>query len=178
MSRPILDQGFFLKSQCHHKVQEVSCEKYPGIVNLKGQAVRRIFWVFCRNWFLMSDTGSRQLPASLYVESPTPRITDMRSRRLPASPIRSVGYWIFLKKSLRIDDTESHRLPTPVIRWVADSPYHWVGESLTPRISDTGSRYSKKKLICCRFSKLLTANHAFKGLFWQKISQGCNVLSH
>jgi hypothetical protein len=116
----------------------------------------------------ISDSGNRQLPDHWYVESPTPRITDTRSRRLPASPIRRVGYWIFKKKTLCIDDTESRRLPAPVIWWVADSPYRWVGECrlrvspilrvddsayrlagelTTPRIGDTGSRYSKKKLI-------------------------------
>jgi hypothetical protein len=75
-----------------------------------------------------------------YRESPTPRITDTRSRWLPASPIRRVGYWIFLKKTLCSDDTESRWLPTPVIRWVADSLYRWVGESPTPHITNTESR--------------------------------------
>ncbi len=147
--------------------------------------MRRIFWSFCRNWFLMSplhylssrsdfgfefaeififekrlpaitDTGIRRLHVSVirgvvnaslirgvadsphhwYAESATPHITDMQSRRLPTSPIRRVA-WIFLKKTLRIDDTERSRLPAPVIRWVADSPYRWVGESPTPRITDT-----------------------------------------
>ena len=48
-----------------------------------------------------------------YGESPTPCITDTRSRWLPASPIQRVGYWIFLKKTLCIDDTE------------VDSPHQW-----------------------------------------------------
>ncbi len=147
--------------------------------------MRRIFWGFCRNWFLMSplhyllsrsDFGFEFAEIFVfanslhhwYAESATPRITDMESR----------AYWIFLKKTLRIDDTESRRLPAPVIRWVADSPYRWVGESPTPRSTDTesrrlrislrrgvddsadrwyGSRYSRKKLIWCRFSELLTA---------------------
>jgi hypothetical protein len=94
---------------------------------------------------------------TVFIESPTPRITDTRSRRLPASPIRRVGHWIFLKKPLRIDDTESRRLPVSLSRRVADSAYRWVGESTTLRIGDTGSRCSKKKLIWCRFSELLTA---------------------
>ncbi len=104
-------------------------------------------------------------PHHWYAESPTPRITYSRSQRLLASPIRRVGYWNFLKKTLCIYDMESRWLPAPVIRWVADSrviesesrrlsvslicgvddfTYHWVGESITPRIGDTGSRYSKK----------------------------------
>ncbi len=79
-----------------------------------------------------------------YGESLTPRIIDTRSRRLPASPILRVGHWIFLKKTLRIDDTESRQLPAPVIRWVSDSLYRWVGESPTPRIGDTGVAIQRK----------------------------------
>ncbi len=181
--------------------------------------MRRIFWGFCRNWFLMSPLhylsnhsdfgfefpeifvfekttpryhryggstewlsvsvirGVGDSPTQWYGELATPRITDKRSWRLPASPIRRVGYWIFKKKTLSIDDTESRRLPAPVIRWVTDSSncwvresptpritdtlshsaYRWVGELMTPWIGDTGSRYSKKKLIWCPFSELLTA---------------------
>ncbi len=94
-------------------------------------------------------------------ESPTPRISDTGSRQLPASLIRGVAnsphHWYaelatpcitnresqllnFSKKTLPIDDTESRRLPAPVIQWVADSPYRWVGESPTPRITDTESQ--------------------------------------
>ncbi len=131
--------------------------------------MRRIFWGFCRNWFLMSPyttfravlilasnsrrysyskkdypltpiRGVADSPYRWYGESMIPRIIDKRSRRLPASPIRRVGYWIFKKKTLCINDTESRRLPAPVIRWVADSPYRWVGESPTPRITDTECR--------------------------------------
>jgi hypothetical protein len=103
----------------------------------------------------------------------TLRIVESRSRRLPASLIRGVGdsphhwYWesaieFFYKKTLCIDDTESCRLPAPVIWWVAtpriiesesrrlrvslmrrddDSVCHWVGESMTR------SCYSKKKIV-------------------------------
>jgi hypothetical protein len=69
-------------------------------------------------------------------ESTTPRNTDTRSRRIPASPIRRVGYWIFEKKTLSVDDTESRRLPAPVIQWFADSPYCWVREWPTPRYGE------------------------------------------
>ncbi len=121
--------------------------------------MRRIFWGFCRNRFLMSplhyfsscsDFGfefteififEKRLPTITDAgESPTPCITDMRSRRLRASPIQRVGYWIFLKKTLCINDKESRRLPAPVIWWVANSLYRWVGESLTPRITDMESQ--------------------------------------
>ncbi len=101
-------------------------------------------------------------PHHWYAESPSPHITDTRSRRLSASPIWKVGSWIFKNKTLCIDGTKSRWFPAPVIQWVADSPYRWVGESTsrestTPRISDTGIRYSKKKYIWCWFSELLTA---------------------
>jgi hypothetical protein len=67
-------------------------------------------------------------PHQWYRQSPTPPTVESESRRLRVSPV-----W-------RVDD----------------SAYCWVGESTTLRISDTGSRYSKKKLIWCRFSALLT----------------------
>ncbi len=88
--------------------------------------------------------------------SPTPRITDTRSRRLPASSIRRVGYWIFVKKTLRIEnDMKSRRLPAPVIRWVTDSPYRWVAdsayhryrESTIPHIVESGSRRLRGSVI-------------------------------
>ncbi len=151
--------------------------------------MRRIFWGFCRNWFLISplhylsnrsdfglklaeififekrlptitDTGNRRLRVSVIRGVATPRITDTRSpqyeesaseffkrklsvsmtRRLPAPAIRWVA-------DPRIVESESRRLRVSRIRRVEDSAYHWVGESTTPRIGDTGSRYSKKKLI-------------------------------
>jgi hypothetical protein len=82
-----------------------------------------------------------------YGELPTPCITDMWSRLLPASLIGGVGaspHHRYGEKTLCIDDTESSRLPAPVIRWVADFPYGWVWELATPHIGDTGSRYLKK----------------------------------
>jgi hypothetical protein len=57
-------------------------------------------------------------PHQWYGESPTKRIVESESRRLRVSPIR------------RVDDFA----------------YRWVRELMTPRICDTGSRYSKKKI--------------------------------
>ncbi len=177
--------------------------------------MRRIFWGFCRNWFLKSPlhylssrsdfgfefaeififekqlpaitiTGNRRSAYQWYGESPTPRITDTRSRQLPASLIPGVGDsphhrygesaieffkenslygWYGESSSPRTSDTltphmvesESHWLRVSPLGRVDDSAYSWVGESTTPRIDDIGSRYSKKKLIWCRFSELLTA---------------------
>jgi hypothetical protein len=160
--------------------------------------MRRIFWGFCRKWFLMSplhylsgrsDFGfelaeifvfEKRLPAITYTgshrlsvsvirgvadsvyqwcgESSTPWLNDTGNRRLPVSPIRRVGYWIFLKENSlyqwygesstpRTSDTVSRRLPVSLSRRVTDSAYHRCGESTTPRIGDTGSRYSEKKLV-------------------------------
>jgi hypothetical protein len=176
--------------------------------------MRRIFWGFWRNGsscvpyttfravpilasnsrrysYSKNDSPLSPIPGVAYSayqwygESPTPCITDTRSRQLPASLIRGVGITDtesrllnFLKKTLCIDGVESRWLPPPVIQWVADSLYRWVGESPTPCITDTesrwlcvslsrgvddsvdrwyGSRYSKKKIIWCRFSALLPA---------------------
>ncbi len=102
------------------------------------------FWLRIRGDISIRKTTPRY---HRYGESPTRRITDTRSRRLPASPIRRVGYWIVLKKTLCIDDTESRRLHAPMIRWVADSQYRWVRESPTPRITDTESRRLRGSVI-------------------------------
>ncbi len=122
-----------------------------------------------------------------YGKSPTPRITDMRSRQLPASLIRGVGdsphhryreaaieffkrklsvlmirrvvdsphQWYGESPTHRIVESESRRLCLSPIWRVDDSAYCWVRESMTPWIGDTGSCYSKKKWIWCRFSELL-----------------------
>ncbi len=122
-------------------------------------------------------------------ESSTPRITDTRSRELPASLIHGVGdsphhryeesATEFFKRKLSVSmiqrvvdsphqwygesptplivESESRRLRVSLIRRVDNSAYRWVGKSMTSRIGDTGSCYSKKKLILCWFSELLTA---------------------
>ncbi len=122
----------------------------------------------------ISDTGSCQLPASLirevansphhwYAESVTPGITDIESRLLnflkenSRKVVDSPHQWYGESPTPLIVESESRRLRVSPIWRVDDSAYHWVGESTTPRIGDMGSHYSKKKLIWCRFSKLLTA---------------------
>jgi hypothetical protein len=76
--------------------------------------------------------GVSDSPTQWYGKSTTLRITDTRSRRLPTSPIRRVGYWILKKKTRCIGDTESRRLPVSLSQGVADSAYRWNGESPTP----------------------------------------------
>ncbi len=99
----------------------------------------------------ITDTGSRRLSVSVIqgvADSPYRWVGESTT---PASLIRGVGNSLhhryresaiefFKKKTLCIDDTESRRLPAPVILWVADCPYCWVGKSPTLRITDTESR--------------------------------------
>ncbi len=133
--------------------------------------MRRIFRGFCRNWFLMShttfravpilasksrrysdskkghlaitNTGSRRLRVSVMRDSPTPRITDNQSWRLPESLLRREGYWI-KKNSLyrwyresstpRTSDTVSRWFPVSLSWKVVNSAYHQFGEWTTPHI--------------------------------------------
>jgi hypothetical protein len=83
--------------------------------------MRRIFWGFCRNWFLIDplyyllsrfDFGFEF--AEIFVIK----------KRLPDSASR------------RVDDS-------PKSREVANSPTRRVGESATPRLAKSGSRYGK-----------------------------------
>jgi hypothetical protein len=88
--------------------------------------MRRIFWGFCRNWFLMSPlhylSGRSDFGfefAEIFVfKKRLPAITDKGIRRLSISVIRGVGDSLhhgyvesaiefFKKKTLCIDDTES-----------------------------------------------------------------------
>ncbi len=109
--------------------------------------MRRIFWGFCRNWFLMSplhylssrsDFGFEF--AEIFVfEKQLPAITDTRIRRLSASLIRGVG------------DSQHHQyreLAIEFFKWklfvsmiwkVVNSPHQWYGESPTPRIIESES---------------------------------------
>ncbi len=102
--------------------------------------MRRIFWGFCRNWFLMSPlhylSGRSDFGfefAEIFVfEKWFPAITDTESRRLSVSVIQG-----------------SRQLPVSLSRGVDDSPHHWYAESVTPRITDTESRllnFFKRKL--------------------------------
>jgi hypothetical protein len=95
--------------------------------------MRRIFWGFCRNWFLMSplhylsgrsDFGFRKTTPRYhqYGESPTLRIGDTGSRRLRVSVMRGVvdsptqryGDTLFLlnKYSIYTHDGASAKLST------------------------------------------------------------------
>ncbi len=90
------------------------------------------FWLQIRGDIRIRKTTPRY---HRYGESPSPRITDTRSRRLPASPIWRAGYWIKNKK-----------LSVSKIPRVVDSPHQWYGESPTPvslsrRVADSAYRW-------------------------------------
>ncbi len=122
-------------------------------------AMRRIFWGFCRNWFLMSPFHYLSSRSDFcfefaeifvfekrlgryqrYGQSPTPRITDTRSRRLPTSLICGVAdskhHWYAESAPPCITDTESRLLNFLKENFL----YRWYGESSTPCTSDTVSR--------------------------------------
>ncbi len=62
----------------------------------------------------------------------------LQSLAVPYEPFR---FWLRIRGDIRIwKTTPSYQLRVLVIRGVADSPYQWYAESLTPRIVDTGSR--------------------------------------
>ncbi len=131
--------------------------------------MRRIFWGFCRNWFLMSplhylsghydfgfefaeifvfkkrlpaitDTGSCDSPYQWYGEPPTPRIVESGSRRLPASLIRGVSDSPHHWYGELAFEFFKRKLSVSMIRRVIDSPHQWCGESPNPRIVESESR--------------------------------------
>jgi hypothetical protein len=138
--------------------------------------MRRIFWGFCRNLFLMSplhylssrsDFGfdfaeifvfEKRPPLSpilgvadssyqWYGESPTSRITDTRSQRLPASLIRGVGDSPHHRNRESALEFFKRKLSVSMIWRVVDSPHQWYGESPTPHIVESESRRLRVSLL-------------------------------
>jgi hypothetical protein len=107
--------------------------------------MRRIFWGFCRNWFLMSRL--HYLSGRSYFGFEFAEIF-VFEKRLPLSPIQGVTdstyHWyaesptplITESATPCITDTESRLLNF----LKENSLYRWCGESSTPRTSDTVSR--------------------------------------
>ncbi len=103
--------------------------------------MRRIFWDFCRNWFLMSplhylssrsDFGFEF--AEIFVfEKQLPAITNTGIRGLHVSSIQGVGdsphHWYAESPTPHITDTRSRRLPASLIRGVGESPHHQYRKS-------------------------------------------------
>jgi hypothetical protein len=131
--------------------------------------MRRIFWGFCRNWFLMSPLhylsghsilasnswrylyskndsplspirGVANSPYRWYGESSTPRIVESGSRRLPPSLIRGVGDSPHHRYGESAIEFLKRKLSVSMIRRDVDSPHQWYGESPTPRIVELESR--------------------------------------
>ncbi len=129
----------------------------------RDMAMRRIFWGFCRNWFLidplhyltsrsdfgfefaeifviekrLGDSASRWLSESVS-QSATLRLGESGSRWFADSASRGVDFWMFKRK---LGESESRRLPGSASRGVANSSTRRVGESSTPRLGEPGSRY-------------------------------------
>ncbi len=113
-------------------------------------AMRRIFWGFCRNWFIMSPLQLHYLSScsdfgfeieEIFVfEKRLSAITDTGSRLLPASLIRGVGDSPHHRYGESAIEFFKRKLTVSMIRRVVDSPHRWYGESPTPRIVESGSR--------------------------------------
>jgi hypothetical protein len=134
--------------------------------------MRRIFWGFCRNWFLMSPlhylSGRSDFGfefAEIFVfEKRLPAITNTGNRQLPVSLSRGVDvsphHWDaesatpritdtesrllnFLKRTLYIDDTESSTPRT------SDTVSRWLPVSLTRRVADSAYRWVRESTTPC-----------------------------
>ncbi len=129
-------------------------------------AIRRIFWGFCRNWFLIdplhyllsrfdfgfefpeifvieNDSRTRrvgELVTLRLTESGSRWLTESASRGVDVSPSRRVGFRMFKWK---FGESESRRLPDSASRKVANSPTRRVKESSTPRLAELGIRYGE-----------------------------------
>ncbi len=119
--------------------------------------MRRIFWGFCRNWFLMSPLhylSGRSDFGFEYAEIFVFEKTTPRYHRYGESP------------TLRIGDAGSRRLPVSLSRGVDNSPHHWYAESATPRITDTESRllnFFKRKLSVSMIRRVVDSLHQWYG---------------
>ncbi len=140
--------------------------------------MRRIFWGFCINWFLIdplhylssrSNFGSefteiflneKRLPDSTIRrvgdsptrwvgESATLRLGESGSRWLANLASRGAGFWMFKRQ---LGESESRQLPDSASRGVANSPTQRVGESLTPRLGKPVSGYGMAIQIFHNFS--------------------------
>jgi hypothetical protein len=115
--------------------------------------MRRIFWGFCRNGFLMSPLQYLSTVfcfefAEIFVfEKRFPAITDTGSRRLPASLICGVGDSPHHRYGESAIEIFKRKISVSMIRRVIDSPHQWYGELPTPRIVESESRRLHVSLI-------------------------------
>ncbi len=117
--------------------------------------MRRIFWGFCRNWFLMSPLhylSSRSdfcfKFAEIFVfEKRLPAIPDTGSHRLPSSLICGVADSPHHRYGESAIEFFKRNLSVSMIWRVVGSPHQWYGESLTPCIVESGSWRLRISLI-------------------------------
>jgi len=121
--------------------------------------MRRIFWGFCRNWFLIDPLdylSSRSAFGFVFAEifEIEKRLRDSASRRVDDSPTRRVGEsateflqekspgrWVGESPTLRLGESVSRRLPDSPTRGVGNSPVRRVGESMSDKNSTIGKKY-------------------------------------
>ncbi len=112
--------------------------------------MRRIFWGFCRNWPLTLPFGPFRFWLWILRHIRISKITP-RYHRYGASP------------TLRIGDMGSRRLPVSLSRGVDNSPHHWYAESATPRSTDKESRllnFFKRKLSVSMIRRVVNSPHS------------------
>ncbi len=122
--------------------------------------MKRIFWGFCRNWFLMSPLNYRSSRSDfgfefveIFVfEKRLSSITDMVSRRLRISVIHGVAnsphhWYADHRYGESVIEFFKRKLSVSMIRRVFDSLQQWYGESPTPRIVESESRWLRVSLI-------------------------------
>jgi hypothetical protein len=107
--------------------------------------MRRIFWGFCRNWFLIdpfhylssrSDFGFEF--AEIFViknDSPTWRVGESATLRLGESGSRQLSD----SASRGVDDLPTRRVGESAFECLKEKPRRF-GESATPRLGESGSR--------------------------------------
>jgi hypothetical protein len=121
--------------------------------------MRRIFWGFCRNWFLIDPLdylSSRSAFGFVFAEifEIEKRLRDSASRGVDDSPTwrvgesateflqeKSPGRWVGESPTLRLGESVKRRLPDSPTRGVGDSPVHRVGESMSDKNSTIGKKY-------------------------------------
>ncbi len=93
---------------------------FPTLPTYRDMAMRRIFWGFCRNWFLIDPLHYPSSRSDFGFE---------------------FGEIFVIEKRLRLPDLASHRLSESVSQRLSDLVSQRVGESGTLRLGELGSRW-------------------------------------
>jgi hypothetical protein len=129
--------------------------------------MRRIFWGFCRNLVLIDPLqyfSSRSAFGFEFAEIFVieKRLPDSLSRGVDDSPTRQVGESAFECLKEKLGESESRRLPDSTNRGAANSPTRRVLQSSTPRLGESGSRYSNFLKFSIDFPDFKRLNQLFK----------------